>query len=52
MEFAKKCADQVIYLANGKMIDQGATKHFFSHPKTEELKRFLELTRGVDHLLP
>ena len=40
--FAKKCADQVLFLAEGKMIDQGPTEYFFSHPKTEELKKFLD----------
>ncbi|MFZ4116727.1 MAG: amino acid ABC transporter ATP-binding protein [Chthoniobacterales bacterium] len=43
IEFAKKCADQMIFLAEGKIIHQGETEHFFTHPKTEKIKRFLSM---------
>ncbi len=49
IDFARKCADQVLFLAEGKIVDQGSTKHFFTQPKTEELKRFLESTRVFNH---
>ena len=29
IDFAKKCADQVIFLADGKIINQGASEQFF-----------------------
>jgi len=29
LDFAKKCADQVIFLADGKIINQGASEQFF-----------------------
>ncbi len=41
IEFAKKCADQMMFLADGKIVHQGATEHFFTHPKTKGLTRFL-----------
>ena len=43
IEFAKKCADQMMFLVAGKAIEQGEVGNIFSHPKEEELKRFLGL---------
>lgn len=41
ISFAKKIADQVLFLADGKIIEQGCAKNFFSHPETEQAKKFL-----------
>lgn len=42
LNFAKKVANQSIFLDEGKIIEQGDTKSVFSQPKTERFKRFLE----------
>lgn len=43
IDFAKKCADQIMFLAEGKIVEQAEKEIFFSHPKTEQAKRFLGL---------
>lgn len=40
--FAKKCADQILFMAQGKIIEQGGVESFFLHPKTEPVKQFLK----------
>ena len=42
MAFAKAVADRVIFLENGKIVEEGSPAEFFDHPKTDRLKRFLE----------
>ena len=42
MEFAKAVADRVIFLENGKIVEEGSPKEFFEDPKTDRLKKFLE----------
>lgn len=41
MGFARKIADQVAFLAEGRVLEHGAAGAFFAHPKTEEARRFL-----------
>ena len=41
MGFARKVADQVAFLAEGRVLEQGEAKEFFAQPRTEEAKRFL-----------
>ena len=42
MAFAKAVADRVIFLENGKIVEEGNPKDFFENPKTDRLKKFLE----------
>jgi polar amino acid transport system ATP-binding protein len=42
MAFAKAVADRVIFLENGKIVEEGSPLEFFDNPKTDRLKRFLE----------
>ena len=42
MGFARKIADQVAYLSQGTILEQGSSQEFFNNPKTPEAKRFLE----------
>ena len=39
--FAKKIADKVIFLADGKILEHGNAGDFFSKPKTQEAQKFL-----------
>ncbi len=41
MGFARKIADQVAFLANGRVLEQGEVGNFFSKPQTLEAQRFM-----------
>lgn len=41
MNFARTVADQVAFLAHGRLLEQGPAHEFFSTPKTETAQRFL-----------
>ncbi len=41
MSFAKAVADRVIFLDNGKIVEEGTPYEFFDHPKTDRAKKFL-----------
>lgn len=42
MGFAREVADRVIMLADGEMVEEGHPKDFFSNPKHERTRRFLQ----------
>lgn len=42
MGFAREVADRVIMLADGKIIEEGHPKTFFTEPKEERTRRFLQ----------
>ena len=42
MSFAKEIATRVVFIDKGRIIEEGAPKEFFSHPKTPRVKEFLE----------
>ena len=42
MSFARAIADRVIFLDQGGIVEEGTGNSFFSAPKTERAKRFLE----------
>ena len=41
MNFARRVANRVVFMNQGKVWEQGPAKDFFAAPKTEELKNFL-----------
>ena len=41
MNFARTVADQVSFLANGRILEQAPAQEFFSAPQTETAQRFL-----------
>jgi polar amino acid transport system ATP-binding protein len=41
MSFAKAVADRVIFLDNGKIVEEGTPYEFFDHPKTDRARKFL-----------
>lgn len=41
MGFARTVADRVIFLEEGKIIEENSSQEFFSHPKTERAQDFL-----------
>ena len=42
MSFAKEIATRVVFIDKGRIIEEGAPDEFFSHPKTERVREFLE----------
>ena len=41
MEFARAVADRVIFLDNGRIVEEGSAEEFFTNPKTDRTKQFL-----------
>ena len=41
MEFAKAVADRVIFLEQGKIVEENKTEVFFTRPETQRAKQFL-----------
>lgn len=46
MSFARRVADQIIFLDQGRIVEQGATAELFAHPQTTEFAQFIQ---GVHH---
>ena len=40
---AKAVADKVIFIDQGKIVEEAAPEEFFEHPKTERAKQFLNV---------
>lgn len=41
MGFARKAADRIVFMADGRILEQGTPEEFFENPKTERAKDFL-----------
>lgn len=41
MGFARSVANEVIFMENGKIIDQGSPHKLFTNPKHERTRKFL-----------
>lgn len=41
MGFAKQVADRVVFMDGGQVIEEGAPEEFFSKPKNDRTKSFL-----------
>ncbi len=41
MEFAKAVADRILFMDNGVILEESLPKEFFTNPKTERAKKFL-----------
>lgn len=42
MEFAKAVADRILFLDQGEVVEEGTPEEFFTAPKTERTKKFLD----------
>ncbi|MEO5974926.1 MAG: amino acid ABC transporter ATP-binding protein [Ilumatobacteraceae bacterium] len=51
MAFAREISDQVCFLADGKIAEQGPPREIFSNPQDERTKRFLQRVIGAGRLL-
>ena len=45
MEFARKVADKVIFISDGKIEEEGSPEDVFDNPKSEKTKAFLARAR-------
>jgi len=41
MGFAKKVADTVVFMDEGRIVEQAPPAELFAHPKSERTKKFL-----------
>ncbi|MBO6214203.1 MAG: amino acid ABC transporter ATP-binding protein [Lachnospiraceae bacterium] len=54
MSFVKSVANKIIFLENGKKMEEGTPHEIFEHPKSERLKEFLEkinILEGSDYYI-
>ena len=47
MNFAREVGDRVVFMHQGKVWEQGASKTFFNQPRTPELQQFIASVRGL-----
>ncbi|NLT25267.1 MAG: amino acid ABC transporter ATP-binding protein, partial [Microbacteriaceae bacterium] len=41
MGFARKAADRVIFMADGRIVEEAPPQEFFGNPRTDRAKEFL-----------
>jgi polar amino acid transport system ATP-binding protein/general L-amino acid transport system ATP-binding protein len=42
MGFAREVADRIVFMNEGKVVEQAAPEEFFKHPKSERARAFLD----------
>ena len=48
MQFAKAVADRIVFIDEGKIMEEGTAKEFFEHPQTERATKFLHVISFED----
>ena len=46
MNFARRVADRVVFMADGQIVETGTPDEFFDHPKTQRAQEFLNSIKG------
>ncbi|MDN0054923.1 amino acid ABC transporter ATP-binding protein [Collinsella ihumii] len=46
MNFARRVADRVVFMAVGQIVEEGAPEEFFDHPATQRARDFLDSIKG------
>lgn len=46
MNFARRVADRVVFMADGVIVEEGAPDEFFDHPTTQRARDFLDSIKG------
>ena len=46
MNFARRVADRVVFMAEGQIVEEGSPDEFFDHPKTQRARDFLDSIKG------
>ncbi|WP_027208444.1 amino acid ABC transporter ATP-binding protein [Butyrivibrio hungatei] len=42
MQFARAVADRMVFIDNGRIVEEGSPEEFFENPKSDRLKQFLQ----------
>ncbi|MDQ3121474.1 MAG: amino acid ABC transporter ATP-binding protein, partial [Actinomycetota bacterium] len=51
MQFAREVGDRVIFMDEGKIVEQGKPSDVLDNPKEERTRQFLRRTLQLDHAL-
>jgi polar amino acid transport system ATP-binding protein len=51
MQFAREVGDRVIFMDEGRIVEQGKPTDVLDRPKEERTRRFLRRTLQLDHSL-
>ena len=46
MNFARRVADRVVFMADGQIVEEGTPAEFFDRPKTQRARDFLDSIKG------
>lgn len=46
MNFARRVADRVVFMADGAIVEEGAPDAFFDHPRSQRARDFLDSIKG------
>ena len=46
MNFARRVADRVVFMADGQIVEQNTPDEFFDHPQSQRARDFLESIKG------
>ena len=46
MNFARRVADRVVFMADGQIVEEGSSDEFFDHPKSQRARDFLDSIKG------
>lgn len=46
MNFARRVADRVVFMADGTIVEEGAPDAFFDHPRSQRARDFLDSIKG------
>lgn len=52
MAFARHVADKVIFMADGKIVEQGTPEEIFDHPQNQRTQRFLQQINAPAAFIP
>ncbi len=50
MGFAKDVADRVVFMDDGRVVEEGAPSELFTNPKSQRLKEFLVTYISIIHI--
>ena len=50
MGFAKEVANRVIFIDDGKILEEATPEEFFNHPRIRDTERFLSKSVGIDFI--
>jgi ABC-type polar amino acid transport system ATPase subunit len=41
LHFARRAADQVLFIAEGRLLEKGSTEKVFEHPNSQQAKEYM-----------